>query len=89
MIVVMDKGYVKWVGSSADLAVSSYSAFSPQNEFDTLSYVQGQELSIDDSIQGRQGLLEEKDSARVSEEAQEIIEVELRKEGRVAISVYK
>ncbi|XP_037494972.1 ABC transporter C family member 13 isoform X2 [Jatropha curcas] len=89
MIVVMDKGYVKWVGSSADLPISSYSAFSPQNEFDTLPYVQGQEISIVTSIEGRKSLTGEKESSHISEDAQEIVEVEIRKEGRVELAVYK
>ncbi|KAJ6694900.1 ATP-BINDING CASSETTE SUB-FAMILY C [Salix koriyanagi] len=89
MVVVMDKGQVTWVGSSVDLAVSSYSAFSPQNEFDALSDVQGKELSMADIIQVSHSHLPERESNHVSEEVQEIIEAESRKEGRVELAVYK
>ena len=41
MIILMDKGHVKWVGSSIDLSLSSYSAFSPLNELDTVSHICG------------------------------------------------
>lgn len=89
MVVVMDKGQVTWVGSSVDLAVSSYPAFSPQNEFDALSDVQGKELSMADSIQVSHSHLPERESNHVSEEVQEIVEAESRKEGRVELAVYK
>ncbi|KAJ6388093.1 hypothetical protein OIU77_026626 [Salix suchowensis] len=82
MVVVMDKGQVTWVGSSVDLAVSSYSAFSPQNEFDALSDVQGKELSMADIIQVSHSHLPERESNHVSEEVQEIIEAESRKRGQ-------
>lgn len=78
-----------WVGSSVDLAVSSYPAFSPQNEFDALSDVQGKELSMADSIQVSHSHLPERESNHVSEEVQEIVEAESRKEGRVELAVYK
>jgi ATP-binding cassette subfamily C (CFTR/MRP) protein 10 len=38
MIVVLDKGHVKWMGSSADFPTSSYTAFSPLNEMDSTSH---------------------------------------------------
>eukprot|EP00257_Ricinus_communis_P013434 XP_015570863.1 ABC transporter C family member 13 isoform X3 [Ricinus communis] len=88
-IVVMERGHVKWVGNSTDLAVSSYSAFSLQNEFDTLSYVQGQGLRINTSTESIKSPSVDKESICVSEEAQEIFEVELRKAGRVELAVYK
>ncbi|OAY37002.1 hypothetical protein MANES_11G066800v8 [Manihot esculenta] len=89
MIVVLDKGHVKWVGSSADLSVSSYSAMSPHNEFDISPNVQEQELRISTSIEGRKSYTLEKEFIHTSEEAQEIVEVELRKEGKVELAVYK
>ncbi|KAK7843264.1 abc transporter c family member 13 [Quercus suber] len=88
LVVLMEKGHVKWVGSSADLSVSSYSAFSPLNEFDTSLHIQRQECSMAANTEGKQSLLE-KSTTHVSEEAEEIIEVELRKEGRVELTVYK
>lgn len=88
MIVVMDKGHVKWVGSSTDFSVSSYSTFCSLNEF-TVSQVQSLECSTNTSTETKQDCKPERDSICVPGEAQEIIEVELRKEGRVELTVYK
>ncbi|KAI5412072.1 hypothetical protein KIW84_056943 [Lathyrus oleraceus] len=38
MVVVLDKGHVKWMGSSADFPTSSYTTFSPLNEMDSTSH---------------------------------------------------
>ncbi|KAJ4834345.1 hypothetical protein Tsubulata_020552 [Turnera subulata] len=91
VVVVLGKGHVKWMGSSSEFAVSSHSLLSPQHEFDTLSDVQGQaSVSVsNDSLQERESLNLETDSAQVSDEAHEIVEVEKRKEGRVELFVYK
>lgn len=89
MVVVMDKGQVKWIGNSADLAVSSYSGFWSTNEFDTSLHMQKQEISTNASSANKQSLLQEKDVISVSDEVQEIIEAEQRKEGRVELTVYK
>ncbi|KAB1218804.1 ABC transporter C family member 13 [Morella rubra] len=89
LIIVMEKGYVKWVGSSANLSVSSYSALSPLNEFDTNLHIQRQECSMHTNTEVTQNLILEKDTTGFSEEAHEIIEVEQRKEGRVELTVYK
>lgn len=90
MIIVMDKGHVKWVGSSTDLSLSSYSALSPLNELDTIAQIQGQECKINTCQEAEQKLLVEENTAFCSSEgAQEIIEVEARKEGRVELAVYK
>lgn len=86
MIIVMDKGRVKWVGSSTDLSVSSYSTLSSLNEF-TISQVQSPECATNTSTQTNQD--SEKESMCISRETQEIIEVELRKEGRVELTVYQ
>lgn len=88
LVVEMEKGHVKWVGSSADLSVSSYSAFSPLNECNTYLHIQ-QEGSLATNNEIEQDLLLEKDATHVSEEAQKIIETELRKEGSVELDVYK
>lgn len=90
MIIVMDKGHVKWVGSPTDFSLSSYSALSPLNEFDTIAHIQVQECSMDACQEVKQKLLTEENTAcHSSEEAQEIIEAEARKEGRVELTVYK
>jgi len=88
LVVVLEKGNVKWVGSSADLSASSYSAFSPLNEFDTYLHIQRQDSSVDTNSEVKLNILE-KNTVGVSEEAQEIIEVEQRKEGRVELTVYE
>lgn len=62
---------------------------SPHNEFDISPNVQEQELRISTSIEGRKSYTLEKEFIHTSEEAQEIVEVELRKEGKVELAVYK
>ncbi|XP_060667308.1 ABC transporter C family member 13 isoform X2 [Ziziphus jujuba] len=89
LIIVMDKGQVKWIGNSTDLSVSSYSAFSPLNELDTIGHNQGQEYGMDTGTEVEQKSLIEENTASASEVVQEIIEVEARKEGRVELTVYK
>lgn len=89
LVVEMEKGHVKWVGSSADLSISSYTAFSPLNECDTYLHIQRQEGSMATNAEIEQDLLLEKDATHVSEEPQKIIETELRKEGSVELDVYR
>ncbi|KAJ7951988.1 ABC transporter C family member 13 [Quillaja saponaria] len=89
MIVVMDKGHVKWVGSSADFSTSSYLAFSPLNEFDQLFHDQGQNRTISSSSEIKQHSVIEGDNVPVLVGGKEIIEVEMRKEGNVELRVYK
>lgn len=89
MVIVMDKGHVECVGSSTDLPASSYSAFSPLNELDTDSYIYGQQSSMGTCAEDKQKLLQEKNTICASGEVQEIIEDEVRKEGRVEFTVYK
>ncbi|CAN1121510.1 ABC transporter C family member 13 [Linum perenne] len=83
LVIVMDKGQVKWAGSSVDLVASSHPAFFQKNELDALSNVQ-LELSPEYPMQGR----EYKDP-HVLDTVEDIIEEEQRKEGRVEIAVYK
>ncbi|XP_022714739.1 ABC transporter C family member 13 isoform X2 [Durio zibethinus] len=89
IIVVMERGHVKWVGNSADLAVSVYSGFSSVNEFDTSSSIQSKLYSTNPSNMGKQSPLLEENTVDVPLEAQEIIEAEQRKEGTVELIVYK
>ena len=90
-IVVMEKGHVKWVGHSACLPASLYSAFSPLNEFDKFSLNEGKGCNgaADTLRNDQQNLPLEKDIVPASEGGQDIIEVEARKEGKVELSVYK
>ncbi|WJX74992.1 ABC transporter C member 13 [Trifolium repens] len=87
MIVVLDKGHLKWMGSSAEFPTSSYTAFSPLNEIDSTSHNQ-KSCSTNSSISKEQSLPDRiiMDSL---EGAEDVIEVELRKEGKVELRVYK
>lgn len=87
----MEKGHVKWVGRSTCLPVSSYSAFSPLNEFDKFLLNERKECNVtaDALTKGQPNLPLEKDIVPASEGRQDIIEVEARKEGKVELSVYK
>ncbi|OMO74143.1 hypothetical protein COLO4_26706 [Corchorus olitorius] len=89
MIIVMEKGHVKWVGNPADLAVSGYSGFVSVNEFDTSSYIHSKLCHTNASNMGIQCLSLEENNANAPLEAQEIVEAEQRKEGTVELIVYK
>lgn len=87
MVVVMDNGHVKWVGSPSDSSVASYISFLSPNEFDTFSEVQRNGKMT--NLNSETGKPDERDSISTSNEAQDIIEAEARKEGRVEPTVYK
>ncbi|KAL9250967.1 ABC transporter C family member 13-like protein [Drosera capensis] len=86
MVVVMDKGHVKFVGNPRDLTLSSYAAFSRVTS--PPSQAEGG-VSFSDSSESKYELLKVKDFTSLSEEAQEITDAEERKEGRVELTVYK
>ncbi|KAI7986989.1 ABC transporter C family member 13 [Camellia lanceoleosa] len=88
IIVVMDKGQVNWVGSSADLSISSL-AFSSLKEFNISSQVQTIERSGNTSTETKENVISESDCIHVSEGEEQVIEGEQRKEGRVELNVYK
>lgn len=87
MVVVMDNGHVKWVGSPSDSSAASYITFLSPNEFDTFSEVQrkGKMSNLNSETVKR----DELDSIGTLNEAEDIIEAEARKEGRVESAVYK
>nr|QVT92351.1 ABC transporter [Salvia miltiorrhiza] len=87
MVVVMDNGHVKWVGSPADSSLTSYVSFLSLNDFDTFTEAQRNEKLP--SLNGETEKPRELDSISTSNEAQDIVEVEARKEGRVESAVYK
>lgn len=87
-IVVMDKGQVKWVGSPGQSSISSYIAPSLLENFNISSNIQTLEKNVD-AIEALQNVLLESDGIHVSEEAQNIIEFEHRKQGRVEPVIYK
>ncbi|XP_052486869.1 ABC transporter C family member 13 isoform X2 [Gossypium raimondii] len=88
MIVVMERGHVKWVGNSSDLAVSAYSGFASVNDFDA-SYIHSKLYSTNTSNMDKQSPLLENNTLDVPLEAQDIIKAEQRKEGKVELIVYK
>lgn len=87
MVVVMDNGHVKWVGSPSDSSVASYISFLSPNEFDTFSEVQRNGKMT--NLNSETVKPDERDSISTSNEAQDIVEAEARKEGRVESAVYK
>ncbi|KAG5115089.1 hypothetical protein JHK82_038358 [Glycine max] len=89
MIVVMDKGRIKWMGNSADFPISSYTEFSPLNEIDSALHNHRQSCSTNLSSKSKEQSLPNSDIVHVLEGAEEIVEVELRKEGKVELGVYK
>lgn len=88
MIVVMDNGHVKWVGSPADSSLASYMSILSLNEFNTFSESQNNEtkLNLDDETSKP---CEHDSIISNPNEALDIVEVETRKEGRVESAVYK
>ncbi|TKY48012.1 ABC transporter C family member 13 [Spatholobus suberectus] len=89
MIVVMDKGHIKWMGRSADFPISSYTAFSPLNEIDSALQSHRQSCSTNLSSKSKEQSLPDTVIMHALEGAEEIVEVELRKEGKVELGVYK
>ncbi|XP_061373093.1 ABC transporter C family member 13 isoform X2 [Gastrolobium bilobum] len=89
VIVVMDKGHVKWMGSSADFPISSYTAFTPLNEIDSALHNHKQSCSINPSSKSKELSLPDRVIMHTPEGAEDVIEVELRKEGKVELGVYK
>nr|GMC81016.1 ABC transporter C family member 13 isoform X2 [Ipomoea batatas] len=81
----MDKGHIKWVGNPADLSCPSSVAFSSVDEL-SASHTEERRssMSTEPSLE-----VSDSDSISISDEAQDIIEIELRKEGRVELMVYK
>ncbi|KAL3511976.1 hypothetical protein ACH5RR_024693 [Cinchona calisaya] len=86
MVVEMDKGRVKWVGTPSDLNVSSYLAFPSIDNCNISSEVQADKRSFV-AVEAEQEVQED-DSGKL-EGVIGTIEAETRKEGRVEIVVYK
>ncbi|KAI9089508.1 hypothetical protein K1719_029113 [Acacia pycnantha] len=87
MVVIMDKGQIKWVGCPNDHKVSSYITFSPLNELDSDVQNQGKSCCTNSSSKLKE--LQDREINHVVEGAEEVIEAELRKEGKVELGVYK
>ncbi|GER44073.1 ABC transporter C family member [Striga asiatica] len=84
LVVVMDKGRVKWVGSPSDSSISSYISFLSLDEVNTSTGIQNnKKLPIE--LEQNQ----EEDCISTSSDAQGVVEAETRKEGSVEATVYK
>lgn len=88
MTIVLDKGCVKWMGISSDFPTSLYTEFSPLNEMDSTPHNHQQSCSINSSISEEQSL-PDRIVMDTLEGEEDVIEVELRKEGKVELGVYK
>uniref|UniRef100_M4D807 ABC-type xenobiotic transporter n=1 Tax=Brassica campestris TaxID=3711 RepID=M4D807_BRACM len=83
MVVVMDKGEVKWSGTVTDMPKSIFPSMSSSNEFDMSS-------SKHLTNKRKESLTIKKDDVdEVSSEAADTVKVEERKEGRVEVAVYR
>ncbi|GFP93552.1 ABC transporter c family member 13 [Phtheirospermum japonicum] len=83
-VIVMDKGHVKWAGSPADSSISSYISFLSLDGFNSFTQVQNSE-----KLSNEPEKTQELECITSSNDAQDTIEVEARKEGRVEATVYK
>lgn len=81
MVVVMDKGKVKWSGTVTDMPKSISPTFSLSNEFDI--------SSPNHFTKRKEPLSIEKHDVDEITEAADIVKVEERKEGRVEVMVYR
>ncbi|XP_048129679.1 ABC transporter C family member 13 isoform X2 [Rhodamnia argentea] len=88
MVVVMDKGHIRWVGSPADLTISQYSAFFSTMTASTSHESHDHEHEIS-SMRANEDLQQDNSSQLNAGEVQEIIEEEERKEGKVEFAVYR
>ncbi|KAK9141507.1 hypothetical protein Syun_010907 [Stephania yunnanensis] len=88
MIVVMDKGYVKWTGSLAEFTVSQYARIISLNN-SILSPTQRltEERSTHLLDNSEHFILPDEDSSNISKEIQ--VDAESRKDGRVELDIYK
>ncbi|KAL2936589.1 ABC transporter C family member 13 [Bienertia sinuspersici] len=86
IVVIMSKGHVKLVGSPADLALSA--EFSAHTAGSSLLPINSQEKSVDSSYEVGVNSCEAKD-IQICREAEETVDLEERKEGKVELSVYR
>ncbi|CAI9113865.1 OLC1v1014556C1 [Oldenlandia corymbosa var. corymbosa] len=87
MVVELDKGTVKWVGSPSELSLSSYLAVPSIDNCNVTSVVQVEQMSS--AITEVQEEVQEDDSVCNLGDLKGSIEAEKRKEGRVELMVYK
>ncbi|OAY65185.1 ABC transporter C family member 13 [Ananas comosus] len=89
MIIIMDKGHVKWAGTSASYFTSPYSNICAPDSSNVLSSTPLEKGNWKSSSNGKQSKLPLNSDFIASEQSTESIEVELRKEGKVGLDVYK
>lgn len=89
MIIIMDKGHVKWAGTSASYFTSPYSNICAPDSSNVLSSTPLEKGNWKSSSNGKQSKLPLDSDFIASEQSTESIEVELRKEGKVGLDVYK
>lgn len=83
MVVVMDKGEVKWFGTVTDMPKAIFPSLSSSNEFDMSS---SKHLT---NKRKESFSIKKDDVDEVSSEAADTVKVEERKEGRVEVAVYR
>lgn len=89
MVIVMDRGKVKWIGNPANLSGSSYVTFTPLNELDSTQCIQRQDCQVIERTETCKPFLDEKEDTNAPNEVTETVDGEMRNEGRVQLSVYK
>ncbi|GKC26387.1 ABC transporter C family member 13, partial [Tanacetum coccineum] len=78
MVVIMDKGQVKWVGSPTDCSSSTYAAFVRQEEFKTSSETKAHVESVDACTGVQESVVVESDGIDIMDADDNIIRVEER-----------
>ncbi|KAI3939222.1 hypothetical protein MKX01_002090 [Papaver californicum] len=89
MIVIMDKGEVKWAGSLAEYSISPHVVPSFEESMVSASQMALQDSNVEVSLDRKYDVVLQGNAATAPDEPQEFIGVELRKEGIVELSVYK
>lgn len=89
MVVIMDKGQVKWVGSPADCSSSSYASFVRPEELGVSSETETKVETGDTCMGVLATVVVESECIDIMDVTDNIIMFEERKEGRVETTVYK
>lgn len=87
IVVIMEKGQVKWVGSPSECSSSSYASFVKPEELNS-SYSEAQVESEDTFMEVQERVATESECIDIIDTTDNIIRAEERKEGRVETTVY-
>ncbi|KAI3737516.1 hypothetical protein L2E82_27520 [Cichorium intybus] len=87
IVVIMEKGQVKWVGSPSECSSSSYASFVKPEELNS-SYSETQVESEDTFMEVQERVATESECIDIIDTTDNIIRAEERKEGRVETTVY-